>query len=69
MDFFGNQNLNQNEILNVVAHKGTSFPVTPVVGQFFYRTDSTPKKLYIFLGAGVPGTTSGWFDLCHAYYA
>jgi len=69
MDFLGQQNLNQNQLKNVVVDTGTVFPATPIVGQLFFRSDTTPKMLYIFLGIGVPGTTAGWFDLCHAFYA
>ena len=69
MKFLGTQDFQQNELQNAVVHKGTSFPVAPIVGQMFERTDLSPKKVYIFLGVGVPGTTSGWFDLTYAYYA
>jgi hypothetical protein len=46
---------------------GTSFPLQPKVGELFYRTDET--KMYIFIGVGEPGTTSGWFNLKNAQYA
>jgi hypothetical protein len=69
MKFQGTQDLNQNEFQNLVVHKGTAFPLTPIVGQLFERTDLTPKKVYVFLGLAVPGTTVGWFCLNHAYYA
>ena len=69
MDFIGNQDFNQSQLQNSVVHVNTSFPVAPLVGQLIFRSDTTPKKLWIFLGLGVPGTTSGWFDLTHAYYA
>ena len=69
MEFRGNQDLVQNQLKNVVIDTGTAFPLTPIVGQLYFRSDSTPKMLYIFLGVGVPGTSSGWFNLNHAYYA
>lgn len=46
---------------------GITYPVTPQVGELFFRTDE--KKLYIFVGLGEPGTTVGWFNLKHAQYA
>ena len=46
---------------------GTSFPQGPNLGELFYRTDET--KMYIFIGVGAPGTTSGWFPLKNAQYA
>ena len=69
MDFIGNQDFSQNQLQNAVVHVSTSFPVSPLVGQLIFRSDTTPKKLWIFLGLAVPGTTDGWFDLTHAYYA
>ena len=69
MEFRGNQDLTQNQLKNVVVDTGTVFPATPIVGQLFFRSDTSPKMLYIFLGIGVPGTSAGWMNLCHAYYA
>jgi hypothetical protein len=69
MDFLGNQNFNQNQLKNAVVDVGTVFPATPIVGQLFFRSDTTPKSLWIFIGVGVPGTTSGWFNLMNSYYA
>ena len=38
--------LNQNQLTNVVVHKGTSEPSTPAEGQLFYRTDTDELKYY-----------------------
>lgn len=40
------------------APYGTSFPLNPHTGDFFYRTDL--KRAYTFIGVGEPLTTSGW---------
>jgi len=69
MDFFGAQNLNQNQLRAAIVETGVAFPLTPIVGQLYFRSDTTPKMLFIFLGVGVAGTTSGWFNLMNAYYA
>lgn len=70
MDFYGTQDFKQNQLLGAVVEIGTAFPVTPVIGQLFFRSDTTPKMLFIYLGAPpIPGTDSGWFNLNHAYYA
>ena len=69
MEFHGNQDLVQNQLKQVVIDTGTAFPLTPIVGQLYFRSDTTPKCLWIFIGLGVPGTTSGWFNLLNAYYA
>ena len=47
--------------------KGTAFPAGPQVGELFYRTDL--KALFLFIGVGEVGTTSGWFNLKQAVYA
>jgi len=72
MDFFGQQNFNQNQLKQIVVDTGLSsaFPATPINGQLFFTGDTTPKKLWIFIGVSVPGTNpAGWFDLTNAYYA
>ena len=69
MDFFGQQNLNQNQIKAYVVETGVAFPLTPIVGQLYFRSDTTPKTLWIFIGVGVAGTTSGWFSLMNSYYS
>ncbi len=40
--------LNQNQLINVVAHKSSTYPSTPVEGQLFYKTDD--KRYYIYNG-------------------
>jgi hypothetical protein len=69
MDFIGSQDFKQNQLKQVVVDTGTSFPVSPINGQLFFRSDLTPKQLFIFIGVGVPGTTAGWFSVMHSYYA
>ena len=46
---------------------GTAFPADPLMGELFFRTDL--KALYIQIGVGEVGTTSGWFNLKQAVYA
>jgi hypothetical protein len=50
-------------------NQGASFPLTPLYGESFYRTDL--KQQFVFIGVGEPGTltTAGWFNLKHAQYA
>ena len=55
MDFFGQQNFNQNQLKQVVVDTGTTFPASPINGQLFFKSDDVPKKLWIFIGIGVPG--------------
>lgn len=38
--------LNQNQLTNVVVHKGNSEPGSPVEGQLFYREDTNELKYY-----------------------
>lgn len=45
----------------------TAFPADPRVGEMVYRTDL--KALFVFVGVGEPGTTSGWFNLKNALYS
>lgn len=49
-DFNENVNFNQNEAKSFVLEKGTSFPVSPVTGQKFFRTDTI--KEYTYTGSG-----------------
>ena len=51
----------------VIVPYGSSFPLQPFYGELFYRTDL--KALFIFIGIGEVGTTSGWFNLKQAVYA
>jgi len=46
----GNQDFAQNQALNMVEHKGIAFPVTPVVGQRFFRTDLDHAFVYTSTG-------------------
>jgi hypothetical protein len=70
MDFFGQQDFKQNQLKQVVIDTGTTFPASPINGQLFFKSNDTPKKLWIFIGVSVPGTnTAGWFCLNHAFYA
>ena len=69
MQFYGQQDFTQNQLKAAIVETGTAFPLTPIVGQLYFRSDTTPKMLFIFLGVGVAGTTSGWFNLMNAYYA
>jgi hypothetical protein len=46
---------------------GIAFPASPKMGQLFFRTDL--KAMFIFIGVGEIGTTSGWFNLKQAVYA
>ena len=55
------------QITAMRANSGTSFPITPQIGEFFYRTDT--KALFVFIGLGEVGTTDGWFNLKQAVYA
>ena len=50
MDFIGQQNLDRNEIINYVIHRGTAFPLSPTTGQLFYKTST--DELYIHKGTG-----------------
>lgn len=49
--------LSKLEIQNVAAQNLSSFPSSPAVGQFVFRTDL--KKFYVFTGDNTLGT-SGW---------
>jgi len=51
--------------------KGTSFPASPSYGQTFYKYTAVESDgyLYVFIGVGRTGTTSGWFNLSQALYA
>jgi len=42
----GTLDMGQNQILNLVLHKGTSEPVSPAEGQVFYRTDTHQAELW-----------------------
>ena len=47
---------------------GAAFPLNPQLHEVFFRDDLL--QLFMFLGAGAPGTTAdGWFSLHHAYYS
>jgi len=50
MDFWGKQNLNRNEIINYVVHRGTVFPSSAAAGQLFFKTST--NDLYIYKGTG-----------------
>jgi len=50
----GNQDFAQYQALNLVAHQGTVFPASPIIGQQFYRVDT--DKLYIY-------KSGGWTDI------
>jgi len=50
----GNVNLNDNQILNLIVHSGTSFP-TFKIGKLFFRTDL--GKLYVGVRTGDTWTT------------
>ena len=54
MDFFGNQNFNKSQIVNMVIHRLNYFPSNPQIAQMFYHI--TNQKLYIY-------KTSGWVAL------
>lgn len=41
-----NFNFNQFEAVNFVVEKGTSFPIAPVAGQLFFRTDLASQFVY-----------------------
>lgn len=45
MQFNGNQNFNNNQVLNLAVHSGTSFPSSPSTGQLFFNT--TEQTLYV----------------------
>ena len=49
-DVTGNLDMSQYQLENGVFHKGTSFPETPVEGQYFYRTDL--DAFYVYNGTG-----------------
>lgn len=49
----GPVNLNQNEIRNAVIQVLSSDPVSPVAGQFWYRSDLTPPKIKYYDGTSV----------------
>ena len=53
------------------AETGTTFPLTPKAGQFFYKYTATVADgyLYVYIGVGRTGTTNGWFNLSQALYA
>lgn len=53
--------LNQNQLTNVVVHKGTSEPASPAEGQLFYRTDTDELKYYTNSWQTI-GTGSGAVD-------
>jgi hypothetical protein len=57
----GNQDFAQNQALNMVEHKGTAFPTTPVVGQRFFRTDL--DHAFIYTSAGEWVKVSGYGSL------
>ena len=45
MQLNGNQNFNNNQLLNLAVHRGTSFPLSPSTGQLFFNT--TEQTLYV----------------------
>lgn len=50
--------LGKLEIQNVAAQNLASFPASPVVGQFVYRTDL--KKLFVYTGDATLDSINGW---------
>lgn len=61
MEWFGTQNLNNNQFVNLVVHRGTSLPVSPVFGQLFYNL--TDDSLYVCIDE----TTPAWHNLTNLY--
>ena len=47
---------------------GTAFPLKPLNGELFFRTDL--KAIYLWIGIGEVGADgAGWFNLKQAVYA
>jgi len=49
MKFFGNQDMKEYQVLNLVVDKGPAFPTVYHQGQLFFRTDQ--DILYIRLSS------------------
>lgn len=63
----GNHGLKRGFTRRIRVPYGAAFYATPLVGELFYRTDL--KQLFVFVGLGEPGTTTGWFNLKNAQYS
>lgn len=55
----GNLDMNLYQVVNMIFESGTSFPLTPAIGQVFYRTDQF--RLYVWDGAWTL-QGGGWVD-------
>lgn len=55
MKFLNKPDINKNDILNIVVHKASVMPESPVEGQIYHNT--TDHKIYVYNG-------TSWVEMC-----